>query len=430
MVGLFCHGMASQRRRPAPHQNENFTPNWHESIDNFDLMGLRDDLLHGVFAYGFRDPSPIQALSVRPIIDHRQVIAQARSGTGKTGAFGIGILNNLDLSSQTTQAFIISPTRELATQTFEFLKAIGAHMHDLSLALFIGGHSIREDQEKASKNPHVAVCAPGRALDLITNGYLRCENVHMLCLDEADQLLKDDFLEQIKQIFVYLHEGCQMLLFSATIPLEAFNIMDQFMQNPVRILVSAEQLTLDGISQFYVNVGEPVNKMHTLIDIFGMLPIQKSVIFANKKDVVEYLKDRLTESGFTVSAIHANLTQSERDVIMKDFRLGRSRVLIGTDLIARGIDVQQVTIVFNFEVPRDPESYLHRIGRSGRHGRKGVAINICEQNECRTIDHFTRYYQCQIAELPHDIDRIVREVNEDHERRDSSSKPTADPVTH
>jgi superfamily II DNA/RNA helicase len=317
-----------------------------------------------VFAYGFRKPSDIQALSVRPIIDRRQVIAQARSGTGKTGAFGIGILHNLDLSSQSTQAFIISPTRELATQTYDFLLAIGIHMAGLKVELFIGGHPLREDQEKASKNPHVAVCAPGRALDLITNGYLRCENVHMLCLDEADQLLKDDFLEQIQQIFSYLHPGCQMLLFSATIPLEAFNIMDQFMQNPVRILVRAEQLTLDGISQFYVNVGEPANKLCTLVDIFGMLPIQKSVIFANKKDVVDYLKERLTEHGFTVSAIHASLTQSERDIIMKDFPVGRLCILIETDLIARSIDAQQVTIVINFEMPRDPESDLHRIGRS------------------------------------------------------------------
>jgi translation initiation factor 4A len=181
----------------------------------------------------------------------------------------------------------------------------------------------------------------------------------MLYLDEMDQFLKDDFLEQIQHIFAYLQPGCHMLLFSATIPLEAVNIMDQFMQNPVRILVRAEQLTLDGISQFYVNVGEPGNKLRTIVDIFGMLPIKKSVIFANKKDVIEYLRQPLTESGFTVSAIHANLTQSERDIIMKDFRVGKSRVLIGTDLIAGGIDVQQIAIVINFEMLRDPESYLH-----------------------------------------------------------------------
>jgi translation initiation factor 4A len=305
------------------------------------------------------------------------------------------------------------------------MQAIGSYMPGLTVALFIGGHPLRDDQDKALTTPHVAVCAPGRALDLITNGFLRCENVHMLCLDEADQLLRDDFLEQIQRIFSFLQQGRQMLLFSATIPLAAFNIMDDFMQNPVRILVRAEELTLDGISQFYVNVGEPVNKLRTLVDIFGMLPIQKSVIFANKKDVVEYLKQRLTESGFTVSAIHANLTQSERDVIMKDFRVGRSRVLIGTDLIARGIDVQQVTIVINFEMPRDPESYLHRIGRSGRLGRKGVAINICEQKECRTVDQLGRYYRCVIGELPRDIDRIVKEVNEDHERRDSEAEAEA-----
>jgi superfamily II DNA/RNA helicase len=410
--------MTRGRRRPRPPPNDNFVPNWSEQITDFEEMGLIPELVHGIFSYGFKSPSDIQALAIKPIVDRRQVIAQARSGTGKTGAFGIGILNNLDLTSQSTQAFVIAPTRELATQTFDFLNAIGSRMPNLQVALFIGGHPLQEDQAKAVANPHVAVGAPGRMLDLIRTGHLRCEAIHIACLDEADELLKEGFLEQTQEIFKYLSPGIQCLLFSATIPLEAFNIMEAFTHDPVKILVKAEELTLDGISQFFVNVGDADNKMPTLLDIFGRLPIQKSVIFANQREAVDYVEAQLTGAGFSVTAIHSGLQQSVRDSIMKDFRTGKSRVLIGSDLIARGIDVQQVTIVINFELPRARESYLHRIGRSARWGRKGIAINICDAKDCRQIEDLSRYYATQITELPSDIERIVNEVNEDHAQRE------------
>jgi translation initiation factor 4A len=406
--------MARGRRRPRPAPNDNFVPNWSEQVTDFEQMGLRPELVHGIYSYGFKSPSDIQALAVKPIVDRRQVIAQARSGTGKTGAFGIGILNNLDLDSQTTQAFVLAPTRELATQTFDFLNAIGSRLANLRVELFIGGHRLQDDQGKAAANPHVAVGAPGRMLDLIKTGHLRCEAIQMVCLDEADELLKENFLDQTQEIFTYLTRGVQCLLFSATIPLEAFNVMEKFTQDPVKILVKAEELTLDGISQFYVNVGSADNKMPTLLDIFGRLPIQKSVIFANQRDAVDYVQRELTGAGFSVTAIHAGLQQTDRDAIMKDFRTGRTRVLIGSDLIARGIDVQQVTIVINFELPRARESYLHRIGRSARWGRKGIAINICDTKDCRQIEDLCRYYATQITELPADIERIVHEVNQDH----------------
>jgi translation initiation factor 4A len=197
--------------------------------------------------------------------------------------------------------------------------------------------------------------------------------------------------------------------------------MEVIARDPVKILVKAEELTLEGISQFYVNVGASQNKMPTLLDIFGQLPIQKSVIFANQRDVVDYVQGRFTEAQFAVTAIHSAMTQADRDAIMKDFRVGRTRVLIGTDLIARGIDVQQVTIVINFELPKSRESYLHRIGRSARWGRKGVAINICDDKECRMIQDICRFYSTQILELPTDIKRIVQEVNEDHAKHEQTT---------
>ena len=375
-------------------------------------MGLRQHLVHGIYSYGFKHPSYIQSLAIQPIIEKRQVIAQAQSGTGKTGAFGIGILNNLDLSIQITQALILSPTRELATQTYTFMKEIGIKMEGLTLELFTGGHNESEDQRKASNKPMVAVGTPGRILSLIESGHLRCEDLTMICLDEADEMLSQGFIEQIQEIFKYLKPTIQFLLFSATVPPEVFNIAEEFMVDPVKILVKAENLTLDGIRQFYVNVGRENAKMITLADLFGRFGIQKAVIFANTKEAVDHVKQQLEGENFMVSAIHSGMLQSERDRIMQQFRLGATRVLVGTDLIARGIDVQQVTLVINFEMPKDRESYLHRIGRSGRYGRKGIAINICCSSEMRIVADLEKFYATKIDVLPNTIGEIVQEAND------------------
>jgi superfamily II DNA/RNA helicase len=341
------------------------------------------------------------------------VIAQARSGTGKTGAFGIGILNNLDFTvGHQTQALVLAPTRELATQTYTFMKDIGSKIQPLTIELFVGGHPVPEDERKAINLPYVAIGCPGRVLQLIRSGHLRCENLGLVCLDEADQMLNTDFLDQVKEVFSFLPPGLQVLLFSATIPPETFEHMQGFIDDPIKILVKPEELTLEGITQFYVNVGDPASKLATLFDLYGQLPIQKCVIFANKKETVKYLEEEMTKQQFVVSSTHGELPQQERDRVMQAFRLGTSRVLIGTDLIARGIDVQQVTLVINFELPFDRESYLHRIGRSARFGRKGVAINILEQREMRTLDDLRRHYAIEIPELPHNFVEIVASVNE------------------
>ena len=374
-------------------------------------MELKKDLVHGIFSYGFKNPSDIQSLAIKPITLHRNIIAQAQSGSGKTGAFGIGILNNLDVTSNTTQALILAPTRELATQTHDFMTDIGNKMKDLTISLFIGGHQQVEDQAKAQRNPHVAVCTPGRALDLIESNSLNLSNLKIVCFDEADALLGEDFVEDIQKILQYVPQTVQILLFSATIPQSIFDIMIQFTQNPVKILVKAEQLTLEGIHQFYVDVGETNYKLPTLIDIFGRLAIQKAVIFANSKATVDYLKEQMESQNFTVSAIHAKMTQKDRDQIMHNFRVGASRVLIATDLIARGIDVQSVTLVFNFELPGNVETYLHRIGRSGRYGRKGIAINIIDKTETRQLNYIKKFYQTTIDQLPEDIATYVNDAN-------------------
>ena len=403
------HG--NQRQLP-PQENPNFEANWTERVDDFDQMNLHQDLLHGIFSYGFKHPSEIQSLAIKPITIGRNVIAQAQSGTGKTGAFSIGILQNIDTTQQTTQALVLAPTRELADQIYTFFKEIGTRMSNLQIVIFKGGVNVQQHQQEAQSLPHIIIATPGRALSLIQDGFLRCENLKMICLDEADAMLGEGFVEQVQEIFSYLNPQIQILLFSATIPLEIFNLMEQFMQDPVKILVKAEQLTLEGIRQFYVNVNNDEYKFPTLLDIYGQLSIQKAVIFANKKETVDFLQKNFEKEHFEVSAIHGGLEQSEREKIMQQFRLGNSRVLVATDLIGRGIDVQQITLVINYEIPNSKELYLHRIGRSGRYGRKGVAINICNLSEITNIKELENFYSTQIEELPSDFAQILKEAND------------------
>ena len=394
-----------------------FVPNWTERVDDFDSMGLQPELLQGVYGYGFKSPSEIQAIAIGAIRDksNRHVIAQAQSGTGKTGAFSIGVLSKIDTTVKTTQALVLAPTRELATQIYNFFKDIGCRIPNLDVALFIGGQRVTDNQERASSHPHVCVCTPGRALDLINSGHLRVENFKMFVLDEADQMLSENFLDQINEIMEYIPEDVQILLFSATISTQIYHIMNTFMNDPIKILIKKEQLTLEGIKQFYVNVNETKNKFDCLLDIYGSVSIQKAIIFANSKTTVDYISSQLQEHGFVVAPIHAGLDQATRDHIMRDFRTGAARVLISTDLLARGIDVQQVTLVINFELPKRDEQYIHRIGRSGRYGRKGVAINICDDFDMETIEALKQHYMTVINELPSDIEKVINEANADVE---------------
>jgi len=402
----------NNRRPRQPRSNPNFEANWDTRIENFDDMGLENNLLHGVYNYGFKRPSEIQSLAIKPIIDGRDVIAQAQSGTGKTGAFSIGVLNCINVQENTTQALLLSPTRELATQTYNFMKEVSQKVPNMTICLFKGGGSVEEDKAQAARRPHVIVATPGRAHDLIESSQLRCENIKICVLDEADEMLSEGFLEQVQNIFQYLQETVQLLLFSATVPPQVFNITEQFMKDPVKILVKAEKLTLEGIKQYYVNAEKDENKAEVLFDIYSKISINKAVIFVNSRDAVDFLKEQFIKKNYPADAIHSGLSQIDRDNVMRNFRLGVNRVLISTDLLARGIDVQQITLVINFELPNKMENYLHRIGRSGRYGRKGVAINILSNKEQRDLQNLERYYHTNIAPLPDDIDTIVKNAND------------------
>jgi len=383
----------------APIDQEYEITNWDEVVDNFDNMNLREDLLRGIYAYGFEKPSGIQQRAIIPLVKGHDVIAQAQSGTGKTATFTIGILERIDYSLLECQALILAPTRELAQQIQKVVIAIGDYLNVICHPC-IGGTRVRDDIAKLQAGVHVVVGTPGRVYDMLCRHHLRPDSIKMFILDEADEMLSRGFKDQIYDIFRTLPSTVQTGLFSATMPPDALDITRKFMNNPVRILVKREELTLEGIKQFYIAVEREDWKLDTLCDLYDTLNITQAVIFCNTRRKVDWLTDKMRARDFTVSSTHGDIGQQEREVILSEFRTGSSRVLITTDLLARGIDVQQVSLVINYDLPRNLENYIHRIGRSGRFGRKGVAINFVTQEDVRTLREIEAFYNTQIEEMP------------------------------
>jgi translation initiation factor 4A len=376
---------------------------------SFDEMGLTTALLRGIYSYGFEKPSQIQQRAIVPFMKGGDIIGQAQSGTGKTGAFTVGVLQRMDLTLQDCQALILAPTRELAQQTESVITTIGKFLGESICHTFVGGTRVTDDLRKLQQgNVIVAVGTPGRVFDVIKRGALKTEKLKCLVLDEADEMLSQGFAEQIYEIFRYLPREIQVALFSATMPQEVLDLTHKFMRDPTSILVNKDMLTLEGIKQFYVAV-ENDHKLGVLMDLYENVSITQAVIFCNARRKVEWLAEEMNKKEFTVSFMHADMPQSEREQVMKTFRSGMSRVLITTDLLSRGIDVQHVSIVINFDLPsrNNKESYLHRIGRSGRYGRKGVSINFVQKTDVETLHELEEFYKTQIDELPMDFGQFI-----------------------
>ncbi|KAG8907010.1 RNA helicase [Tulasnella sp. 403] len=368
-------------------------------VSTFDQLGLKEDLLRGIYAYGFEKPSAIQQRAILPVVSGRDVIAQAQSGTGKTATFSISILHSIDTSLRETQALVLSPTRELATQIQSVIMALGDYMN-VQCHACIGGTSVGEDIRKLDYGVHVVSGTPGRVFDMIRRKHLRTRNIKMLVLDEADEMLNQGFREQIYDIYRYLPPATQVVLLSATLPHDVLEMTTKFMTDPIRILVKRDELTLEGIKQFFVAVEKEEWKFDTLCDLYDTLTITQAVIFCNTRRKVDWLTEKMRAAKFTVSSMHGEMQQKERDAIMSEFRSGSSRVLITTDVWARGIDVQQVSLVINYDLPSNRENYIHRIGRSGRFGRKGVAINFVTVEDVKILRDIEQYYSTQIDEMP------------------------------
>jgi len=380
--------------------------NWNEACATFDEMNLKEDLLRGIYAYGFEKPSTIQQRGIVPIVRGHDTIAQAQSGTGKTATFTIGVLQRVDLNIKQCQALILAPTRELANQSHKVVCSIGDYLNVVCHAC-IGGTKVADDIDMLRRGVHIVVGTPGRVFDMIERRALDVRAVKVFVLDEADEMLSRGFTDQIYDVFRKLPENVQVGLFSATMPEEVLEMTGKFMNEPMRILVKRDELTLEGIKQFYVAVEREEWKLDTLCDLYETLTITQAIIYCNARRKVDWLTEQLHSRDFTVSALHGDMDQKERELIMKEFRSGSSRVLITTDLLARGIDVQQVSLVINYDLPKDRENYIHRIGRSGRFGRKGVAINFIVSEDVRVLRDIEQFYNTQIEEMPMNVADLI-----------------------
>jgi translation initiation factor 4A len=393
----------------ASKENENKSANTSgpTEIQSWDDTPLiRDNVLRGIYAIGFEQPSPIQKKGIVPMIrsnkdgKRRDIIAQAQSGTGKTGCFSVGVLNIVNPENKYTQGLILAPTHELAGQIRDVITDLG-RFDNIVTQLLVGGTSVDGDREKLDNDPpHIIVGTPGRVHDMIRRKYLKTEKIQIIVLDEADEMLSQGFKDQIYKIFQYMPSSVQIGLFSATMPPECEALSDKFMNHPNKILVKAEQLTLQGIAQYFVRLDGDEQKYLVLKDLFAGLSVSQAIIYCNSTRRVDDLHEAMLADEYPVAKIHGKMDEADRKETNKQFRAGQHRVLITSDLYARGIDVQQVSIVINFDVPKSEHTYLHRIGRSGRWGRKGVAINFVTKHDGAKLKHFEEYYNTIITEMP------------------------------
>ena len=378
-----------------------------QTIDNFDDMNLKMPLLRGIYKYGFEKPSSIQQKAIVPMSQFdKDIIIQAQSGTGKTATFSIGTLQKINLENKNCQTIILSPTRELADQTYNVCSSLADCMK-VKISLTIGGTQVSQNISEIESGCHIVIGTPGRTYDMIKREVIKNQHVKMLVIDEADEMLSYGFQEQIHDILVALPKETQIVLVSATMPQEVLELTKKFMNEPTKILVKQEELTLEGISQYLINCQQEQWKLDVLMDIYKAVAISQCVIFCNSKKKVEYVSTQMTEKKFPVESIHGDMDSKERSKVMGRFRNGAARVLITTDLLARGIDVQQVSLVINYDVPTNKENYIHRIGRSGRYGRKGVAINFITTNDSQQLNEIKSFYSTDIEEMPNNIGDIL-----------------------
>lgn len=370
-------------------------------INIWDDLNLKETLLRGIYSCGFEKPSEIQKTAILPIINGNDVIAQAQSGTGKTGAFTISTLQCIDPELNETQAIIIAPTRELASQIFKVLNTLSIFFTNLKTHLLVGGTSVQTDIDTLTNNkPHVVVGCSGRIFDMIKRRHLNMNTIKLFILDEADEMLSQGFKEQIHTIFQYFNDNIQVAIFSATLPRDVLQLTDKFMKSPVNITMKRENLSLEGIQQHFIAVNSDEQKFDVLKQLFDTLTISQSIIYTNNVKRVADLYDAMIREEYPVCCIHSGMDKQQRAESFNAFRDGKYRVLISSDVTARGIDIQQVGTVINFDVPNCVHNYLHRIGRSGRWGRKGLAINFITQQDVHLLKRVEAHYDITITELP------------------------------
>ncbi|KAI0631239.1 DEAD-domain-containing protein [Trametes polyzona] len=367
----------------------------------FEDMYLRRELLMGIYEAGFEKPSPIQEDAIPIALTKRDVLARAKNGTGKTAAFVIPSLQQVDVNKNKIQALLLVPTRELALQTAQVCKNLGKHM-GVQVMVTTGGTTLKDDILRLSETVHVLVGTPGRILDLAGKNVADLSECPVFVMDEADKLLSPEFAPVMEQLLSYLPKDRQVMLFSATFPMIVKDFKDKHMKSPYEINLM-DELTLRGVTQYYAYVEER-QKVHCLNTLFSKLQINQSIIFCNSTNRVELLAKKVTELGYSCFYSHAKMLQSHRNRVFHDFRNGVCRNLVCSDLLTRGIDIQAVNVVINFDFPKNSETYLHRIGRSGRFGHLGLAINLVTYEDRFNLYKIEQELGTEIQPIPQQID--------------------------
>ncbi|KAK5942500.1 DExD/H-box ATP-dependent RNA helicase dhh1 [Knufia obscura] len=371
---------------------------------DWEEMYLSRELMMGIFEAGFEKPSPIQEEAIPVALTGRDILARAKNGTGKTAAFVIPTLERINPKKPKTQALLLVPTRELALQTSQVCKTLGKHL-GINVMVTTGGTGLKDDIIRLGETVHIIVGTPGRILDLASKGVADLSDCSVFVMDEADKLLSPEFTVVIEQLLSFHPKDRQVMLFSATFPMIVKTFKDKHMRNPYEINLM-DELTLRGITQYYAFVEEK-QKVHCLNTLFSKLQINQSIIFCNSTNRVELLAKKITELGYSCYYSHARMLQQNRNKVFHDFRAGACRNLVCSDLLTRGIDIQAVNVVINFDFPKNAETYLHRIGRSGRFGHLGLAINLINWDDRFNLYKIEQELGTEIQPIPSEIDRSL-----------------------
>lgn len=370
------------------------------NIKHWSDLNLKDNLLRGIYSMGFENPSEIQKKAIFPVINNNDVIAQAQSGSGKTGTFSISSLQLVDDSINQTQVLILAPTHELVLQITSVIKTLSEFLDNIKVKTLIGGTSVQNDiQDIKNNTPHIIVGTTGRTMDLVKRRVVNLEHLKLFVLDEADEMLSNTFRENIQFLFQRVSDKTKIAIFSATLPTSIMQLTEKFMNDPIKITVKKEELSLECIQQSFIALEDDNHKYATIKKLFEILVVSQCIVFVNGVSRVNELYEAMIKEGFTVCSMHSSMTKDERRKTLSEFRLGKFRLMLSSDLTARGIDIQQVETVINFDIPTSVHTYLHRIGRGGRYGRKGIAINLITRKDIDTMKYIENHYNITIDEF-------------------------------
>jgi superfamily II DNA/RNA helicase len=375
---------------------------------NFDNLKLDADLLKGVYLYGFTKPSPIQIKGISSISTGRDCILQSQSGTGKTATYLLGVMNRLNTNENTCQGIVISPTRELTNQIYDVAENLGKYT-SYKIVKCIGGTDVKDNKDNL-KNAQLIIGTLGRIFHMILEKKINLYGLKFVVIDEADKLLAEGIDKKLQDFFHKIPIGCQIILISATVSGNLFTESKKFIHDPIKVLLKSNEVVVNLISQFYLDVENEEYKFDTLLDLYNLVSTSQAIIFCNTIKKVEWLEKSLKENNFPITTIHSEMTQEQRNSVINEFREGKTRLLLTTDLLSRGIDIPQVNLVINFDLPINKETYIHRIGRCGRFDKKGVSITLVNMNDPydnKTFNRMKSYYKMDIKQLPDNIETYL-----------------------